>query len=44
VGDRVTERSREIITRRGKVPVAEAKHHCRKCRRDFFPADGAIGD
>lgn len=44
VGDCVARRSREIITRRGEVPVAESKHHCRKCRRDFFPSDGAIGN
>lgn len=43
-GDRVADRDREIITRRGTVAVAEAKYHCRKCRRDFFPSDGAVGD
>jgi len=43
-GDRVEDRDREIITRRGTVPVGEAKYHCHKCRRDFFPSDGAIGN
>ena len=33
-----------VITRRGKVAVSEAKYHCSRCRRDFFPSDGAIGD
>lgn len=42
-GDRKAKRDREIITRRGEVAVTEAKYHCRKCRRDFFPSDGAIG-
>lgn len=43
-GRRAADRDREIITRRGAVPVSEAKYHCRKCRRDFFPSDGAIGN
>ena len=43
-GDRVADRDREIITRRGAVPVSEAKYHCCKCRRDFFPSDGAFGN
>jgi hypothetical protein len=41
---RVEDRDREIITRRGTVPVGEAKYHSHKCRRDFFPSDGAIGN
>jgi hypothetical protein len=36
--------SRELISSRGKVPLSEAKYYCRKCRRNFFPSDGAIGD
>lgn len=40
-GDRVGERSRTVITRRGEVPVTEAKYRCRKCRRHFFPSDRA---
>jgi len=43
-GDRAEDRDREIITRRGTVPVSEAKYHCRPCRRDFFPSDGALGN
>lgn len=36
--------SRELITSRGQVPLSEAKYHCRKCRRNFFPSDGRLGD
>ena len=43
-GDRVGTRDRELLTRRGEVAVSEAKYHCRQCRRDFFPSDGAIGN
>jgi hypothetical protein len=43
-GDRAGTRDRELLTRRGKVAVSEAKHHCRQCRRDFFPSDGALGN
>lgn len=42
-GDRVGERSREVLTRRGEVPVTEAKYRCPKCRRYFFPSDGQVG-
>ncbi len=41
--DRVGEHSREVITRRGKVPVTEAKYRCPKCRRHFFPSDRPAG-
>lgn len=37
-------RERRIITRRGEVPIAEAKCYCPKCRRNFFPSDGSSGD
>ena len=43
-GGRVGHRDRNLITRRGEVETTEAKYHCRKCRRDFFPSDGAVGD
>ena len=43
-GMRVKRRERELITSRGKVPLTEAKHYCRKCRRNFFPSDGVLGD
>lgn len=42
--DRVADRERNLITRRGEVALTEAKYHCDRCRRDFFPSDGAIGD
>lgn len=37
------ERPRRVITRRGEVPLREAKYHCRRCRRDFFPSDDRVG-
>lgn len=37
-------RDRELVTRRGKIAVSEAKYHCRQCRRDFFPSNGTLGD
>jgi hypothetical protein len=40
----VGERSRDLITRRGAVPLTEAKCRCPKCRRHFFPSDGSAGD
>jgi len=33
------ERTRDVITRRGEVPLTEAKYRCPKCRRHFFPSD-----
>jgi hypothetical protein len=27
----------------GPVEIQELKGHCRRCRRDFFPATGSIG-
>ena len=33
------ERTRSVITRRGEVPLTEAKYYCLKCRRHFFPSD-----
>ena len=44
VGERVGEQSRDLITRRGTVPLTEAKYRCPKCRRLFFPPDSAVGD
>lgn len=35
---------RGLITRRGEVPIAEAKCYCPKCRRTFFPSVGSSGD
>jgi hypothetical protein len=35
--------SRELISSRGQVPLTEAKYHCPKCRRNFFPSDGLLG-
>lgn len=43
-GEHVGKRVRELITRRGKVPVTEAKYHCPKCRRLFFPSDCRVGN
>jgi hypothetical protein len=37
-------RERQLISSRGPVPLTEAKYHCPKCRRDFFPSDGLLGD
>lgn len=38
-GEYLEERTRELITSRGLVPVTEAKCRCPKCRRLFFPSD-----
>ena len=38
-GEHQGERTRELITRRGEVPLTEAKYRCPKCRRLFFPSD-----
>jgi hypothetical protein len=38
-GEHLGERTRELITRRGEVPLTEAKYRCPKCRRLFFPSD-----
>jgi len=43
-GEQVGQRTRDVISRRGKVPVTEAKYNCPKCRRLFFPSDRCIGD
>ena len=37
-------RKRTLLTRRGKVPLTEAKYRCPKCRRHFFPSDPSVGD
>jgi transposase-like protein len=42
-GERAGQRERELITRRGPVPIREAKYRCPKCRRHFFPSVGAVG-
>ena len=42
-GEPAGERIREIVTRRGSVPFREAKYHCCRCRRHFFPSECAIG-
>lgn len=43
-GEHMGERTRELITRRGEVPVSEAKYRCSKCRRLFFPSDCRTGN
>jgi hypothetical protein len=35
---------RSLLTRRGEVPISEAKCYCPKCRRNFFPSVGNSGD
>jgi hypothetical protein len=42
-GEPAGQRDREILTRRGPVPIREAKYRCPKCRRHFFPSDRAVG-
>ena len=43
VGEPQGERTRNAITRRGEVPLTEAKYRCPKCRRLFFPSDHRTG-
>jgi hypothetical protein len=43
-GDHLETRTRGLITRRGEVPVTEAKYRCPKCRRLFFPSDCRVGN
>lgn len=38
-GEHLGEQTRDLITRRGEVPLTEAKCRCPKCRRLFFPSD-----
>ncbi len=40
-GEHVGEHARRLITRRGEVPLTEAKYRCPKCRRHFFPSESA---
>ena len=42
-GEHLGERTRELITRRGEVPLTEAKYRCPKCRRHFFPSERSTG-
>ena len=42
-GEHQGEQTRELITRRGEVPLTEAKYRCPKCRRHFFPSDRGVG-
>jgi hypothetical protein len=42
-GEHQGERTRNVITRRGEVPLTEAKFSCPKCRRLFSPSDHRIG-
>ena len=42
-GERAGEQTRQLITRRGEVPLTEAKYRCPKCRRHFFPSDRRVG-
>lgn len=38
-GEPVGEHARRLLTRRGEVPLTEAKYRCPKCRRHFFPSE-----
>lgn len=42
-GEHLGEQTRDLITRRGEVPLTEAKYRCPKCRRHFFPSDRSAG-
>lgn len=42
-GEHAGPHKRELITRRGEVPLTEAKYRCPKCRRHFFPSDRRAG-
>lgn len=42
-GERQGEQTRDLITRRGEVPLTEAKYRCPKCRRHFFPSERSTG-
>jgi hypothetical protein len=42
-GEPQGERTRQVLTRRGEVPVTEQKYRCPKCRRLFFPSDRRLG-
>lgn len=42
-GEHVGEHARDLITRRGEVPLSEAKYRCPKCRRHFFPSERRVG-
>jgi Zn finger protein HypA/HybF involved in hydrogenase expression len=42
-GEHRGELTRDLITRRGEVPLTEAKYRCPKCRRHFFPSDRSAG-
>jgi len=37
-GQSAGERERQLLTRRGPVPLQEPKYRCRPCRRHFFPS------
>lgn len=39
----VTAQRREITALDGPLELIEPKAHCRRCRRDFFPAEGSDG-
>ena len=43
-GEHLGEQTRDLITRRGEVPLTEAKYRCPKCRRHFFPSDRSSGN
>lgn len=42
-GKHAGERTRNVMTRRGEVPLTETKYRCPKCRRLFFPSDQRLG-
>jgi hypothetical protein len=42
-GEHAGEQTRQLITRRGEVPLTENKYRCSNCRRLFFPSDRCVG-
>lgn len=42
-GEHLGEQTRELHTRRGKVPLTESKYRCPKCRQHFFPSERGFG-
>lgn len=42
-GEHQGEQTRDLITRRGEIPLKEAKYRCPKCRRLFFPSECRTG-
>ena len=42
-GEQAGKQTRNLVTRRGEVPLTEAKYRCPHCRRLFFPSDRRVG-